>query len=57
LGFSSIGGEFVIGARRTSDNQAPFDGLIDEVGIWSRVLTAAEIAILYNGGSGITFPF
>jgi hypothetical protein len=33
------------------------DGLIDEVGIWNRALTAAEIAILYNGGSGITFPF
>lgn len=30
----------------------PFDGLIDEVAIWKRVITAAEITDLYNGGSG-----
>jgi hypothetical protein len=57
LGFSSVGGEFVIGARRTSDNLWPFDGLIDEFGIWSRVLTASEITQLYNSGSGLTYPF
>jgi hypothetical protein len=34
-----------------------FDGRIDEVGIWNRVLTPAERTILYNGGSGIAFPF
>jgi hypothetical protein len=34
-----------------------FIGDIDEVGIWNRALTAAEISILYNSGAGITFPF
>ena len=36
-----------------------FDGIIDEVGIWNRVLTPAEIIQLYNGGAGITYtaPF
>ena len=28
-----------------------FDGMMDEVGVWSRVLTAAEVAALYNSGT------
>ena len=31
------------------------DGKIDEVGIWSRVLTSGEISDLYNSGSGLTY--
>ena len=30
-----------------------FDGLLDQVGIWARALTADEIAIIYNGGNGM----
>lgn len=33
------------------------DGRIDEVGLWKRVLTAAERTALYNGGAGRTHPF
>lgn len=33
------------------------NGQLDEVGIWKRVLTAAERTRLYNGGNGITYPF
>jgi hypothetical protein len=33
------------------------NGTIDEVGIWSRALSAIEIFDLYNGGQGITYPF
>lgn len=33
------------------------DGLTDEVGKWSRKLTTTEIATLYNGGAGVTWPF
>lgn len=33
------------------------NALIDEVGVWSRVLTSDEIAELYNSGSGLTYPF
>lgn len=29
-----------------------YDGLLDNVGIWSRALSAAEVATLYNGGAG-----
>lgn len=29
----------------------------DELGLWSRVLTASEIALLYNGGTGRQYPF
>lgn len=32
-----------------------FNGLIDEVGIWSRALTDEEIAQLYNNGEGLPF--
>lgn len=34
----------------------PFNGSIDEVGIWSRVLTSGEVTSLYNGGSGLAYP-
>jgi hypothetical protein len=30
-----------------------YNGLMDEVGVWNRVLTASEIATLYNNGAGI----
>jgi hypothetical protein len=33
----------------------PFDGLIDEIGYWSRVLTAAELTALYNAGDGLFY--
>lgn len=32
-------------------------GKIDEVGIWSRVLSAGEVSTLYNGGVGLQYPF
>lgn len=45
---------FQIGAFASA---AHFNGLVDEVGIWKRVLTPTERAALYNGGAAITFPF
>lgn len=32
-----------------------FDGLIDEVGFWKRVLTAGERTTLYNAGAGVSY--
>lgn len=32
------------------------DGRVDEVGVWKKVLTAAERTLMYNGGSGRTTP-
>ena len=36
---------------------ACFDGKLDEIGIWTRVLTADEVSELYNSGSGLAYPF
>jgi hypothetical protein len=33
------------------------DGRVDEVGIWSRVLTPVERTALYNSGGGLSYPF
>ena len=33
----------------------PFDGVIDEVGIWSRILSASDVTTLYNSGAGIPY--
>lgn len=49
--------EFEIGRREYSGAEEPFDGRIDEVGFWKRVLTGAEITQLYNSGSGLAYPF
>jgi len=34
-----------------------FSGEFDEVGFWDRVLTTTERGNLYNGGTGLTYPF
>lgn len=45
--------DFRIGAVSTgSIGSFTWDGLIDEVGFWKRVLTPAEITYLYNSGNG-----
>lgn len=48
---------FIIGATGNSSVTSFFDGVVDEVGIWSRVLTADEITELYNSGAGLAYPF
>ena len=30
---------------------------IDEMGVWSRAITAAEVTTLYNGWTGLQYPF
>jgi hypothetical protein len=63
VGLSSlvdVGSNFYVGSRGASATTSSpnfYDGLIDEIGLWHRALTTAEILILYNGGAGITFPF
>lgn len=34
-----------------------FTGRIDELGLWTRALTALEVAELYGGGAGKAYPF
>jgi hypothetical protein len=49
---------FIVGAEPSAGSAVSyFDGLIDELGIWNRVLTGAEIITLYNTNAGITYPF
>lgn len=42
---------FTIGS---ADNISVWDGMIDEVGVWKKVLSSTERTDLYNGGSGNT---
>jgi len=37
----------------TDHQSAPFTGLVDEVAVWTRVLTSSQISAIYNSGSGI----
>lgn len=54
-GTQSIGGTaFGIAANGTTQYAS---ALIDEYGIWSRDLTAAEVTSLYNSGAGFAYPF
>lgn len=47
--------EFRLGALA---NAAQFwNGNIDDVGLWNRVLTSDEQATIWNSGNGITYPF
>lgn len=48
------GTDFNIG--REANGSRYWDGRIDEVGFWKRVLTAAERTYLYGGGAGLAFP-
>jgi len=34
-----------------------FKGTIDELGIWNRALTDADVSKLYSNGNGLSFPF
>jgi hypothetical protein len=35
----------------------PYDGTIDGLSLWNRLLAAGEIAQLWNGGAGLEYPF
>lgn len=65
---TSIGAVVDTSVDQLNNSAAPFtmgdlgevhfvDGIMDEVGIWSRELTPAEVTELYNGGVGLTYPF
>ena len=49
--------DFTLGAVGSTSNRRFMNGAIDEVGFWSRWLSNAEIAALYNGGAGLAYPF
>lgn len=55
-GTFSSAGQIQLGST-TDLADAELDGLLDEVGFWTRVLTSAERSALYNSGAGLTYPF
>ena len=46
-----------IGIRIASTITNPFNGSIDEVGLWNRSLLDSEIVEIYASGVGLTYPF
>lgn len=58
LGTSIFNGtaDFSLGGQ-DGGSSVKFDGIMDEVGVWSRTLTSGEVTTLYNGGAGISYPF
>lgn len=48
-------GAFGYSTPMSGDLARYFDGIIDEVGIWSRALTTAEVITLYNNGNGLYY--
>jgi hypothetical protein len=49
-------GGLVIGGHRAGEGRN-FDGMIDEVAIWNRVLSESEIEAIYNNGTPLCFPW
>lgn len=41
----------------TNAGTAPYDGLLDEVGVWSRAVTSGEVTTLYGAGTPPAYPF
>lgn len=52
---SVSGNEFTLGEAPRFGAYASV--ILDEVGVWSRALSGAEITQLYNGGVGLQYPF
>ena len=48
---------FQIGAGLDGAQSYFINGMIDEVGVWARALSGAEITALYNSGAGLAYPF
>jgi hypothetical protein len=46
-----------VGMIGSANAAVDFNGSIDELGVWTRVLSSAEVSSLYNGGSGYQYPF
>ncbi len=52
-GIANTTAAFVLGAA--GDTSQRMDGLIDEVGVWRRILTSGERTWLYNSGAGRSY--
>lgn len=46
-----------IGDEKRTSEGGYFGGSLDEIGVWTRVLSSSEITTLYNSGNGSQYPF
>jgi len=56
-GLTLTDGSQTLGFGNRAAHDQKMDGALDEVGYWSRAITSSEVSQLYNGGSGLTYPF
>lgn len=56
-GLSLTDGSQTLALGNRAAHDQIFNGSLDEVGYWSRAITSSEVSQLYNGGSGLTYPF
>ena len=54
-GGSSVGDQFVLMSHLAGSAANIWKGLVDEAGVWSKQLADAEVAHLYNSGTGIPY--
>ena len=50
-------GDLLVGRRVYSGYNEPWDGKIDEIGIWNVALNSTAITELYNSNDGLAYPF
>lgn len=43
--------------RQATNTSSMLNGQLDELGVWSRGLTSAEVTSLYNSANGLQYPF
>lgn len=49
--------EFLVGANEIKTSGNCSDMNMDELGVWSKVLTSTEVTDLYNGGAGLPYYY
>ena len=54
--YSAASGTPAVGGH-TNFVATPPEGLFDELAVWSRALSATEVATLYNNGAGLAYPY
>ena len=56
FGYAPVSGKLGVGANANCQDATP-QGVFDELAIWSRPLSPAEIDLLYNDGTGRAYPY
>jgi hypothetical protein len=54
--YAPVSGKLGVGGNANSEDATP-QGVFDELAIWSRPLSPAEITWLYNNGAGHAYPY